>query len=190
MTTTFDRPPAEQHATATGPRECPRHEQLRRPRRRYRAIAAVAGAALAVAVLLTGVLGAGAGSPDAPARPAPGPAEPAVGDGSGAVAAPPPAEADERARVQLLNGVGAPGVAEAVAGLLPEGEFRVVVAGNAPEFGVRETRLLVYDDDPASLDTAERLREVLGAGTISVSRQPQSVVDVTVIIGRDVRGVS
>lgn len=88
-------------------------------------------------------------------------------------------------RAQVLNGVGSPGVGQRVDELLPE-DVRIVRSGNASTFDHTETRLLVYEEDPAVLAAAERVRDALGAGTIQVSRQPQSIVDLTIVVGADV----
>ena len=89
-----------------------------------------------------------------------------------------------RARVQLLNGVGAPGLVAAADRRLG-GAFRTVAWGNARRFGERRTEIVVYDR--SSLAAARRVRELLGVGTILISRQPQSVVDLTVVLGTDFR---
>lgn len=89
----------------------------------------------------------------------------------------------EPLRVEVLNGVGTPGVGQAVHRRLGGGRFRIVVTDNARSFDFAETRILVYDR--ARLADARRLRALLGVGTISVSRRPQSVVDLTVVVGAD-----
>lgn len=89
----------------------------------------------------------------------------------------------EPLRVEVLNGVGTPGVGQAVHRRLEGGRFRIVVTDNARSFDFAETQILVYDR--ARLADARRLRALLGVGTISVSRRPQSVVDLTVVVGAD-----
>jgi hypothetical protein len=89
----------------------------------------------------------------------------------------------EPLRVEVLNGVGTPGVGQAVHRRLEGGSFRIVVTDNARSFDFADTRILVYDR--ARLADARRLRALLGVGTISVSRRPQSVVDLTVVVGAD-----
>ncbi|MGI8874633.1 MAG: LCP family protein [Egibacteraceae bacterium] len=100
----------------------------------------------------------------------------------------------EVVRVQVLNGVGAPGVGQEVdarlGGESPGGDdfagsFRIVRTDNADSFDYRLTRIVIYDERPHSHAAAERVRQVLGVGTIQVSRQPQSVVDLTIVVGAD-----
>lgn len=88
-------------------------------------------------------------------------------------------------RVQILNGVGVPGLAQWVDRVLEGSEFRVVLTENAPNFDYERTQIVVYGEDAATLAAARRVREVLGLGSISISRQPQSVVDLTIIVGAD-----
>jgi polyisoprenyl-teichoic acid--peptidoglycan teichoic acid transferase len=88
-------------------------------------------------------------------------------------------------RVQVLNGVGVPGIGEQVDRRLGGGGFRIVLTDNARDFDFTETRILVYDESSRSMAAAERVRERLGVGTIQVSRQPQSVVDLTIVVGAD-----
>jgi LCP family protein required for cell wall assembly len=88
-------------------------------------------------------------------------------------------------RVQVLNGVGLPGVGQHVDRKLGGGSFRIVLTDNARSFDFTETRILVYDESTRSMEAARRVQERLGVGTIQVSRQPQSVVDVTIVVGSD-----
>lgn len=88
-------------------------------------------------------------------------------------------------RVQVLNGVGVPGVGQEVDARLGEGDFRIVRTDNARNFDFADTRILLYEESPRILAAAEQVRELLGVGTIQVSRQPQSVVDLTIVIGAD-----
>lgn len=90
-------------------------------------------------------------------------------------------------RVQVLNGVGTPGIGQAVEQRLGGGRTRIVASGNAPSFSEDTTRIVIYDDSDRSRSTAEWVHQRLGVGTIQVSRQPQSVVDVTIVVGADFR---
>lgn len=88
-------------------------------------------------------------------------------------------------RVQILNGNGVPGVGQDVAkALIPKG-FRVVLDANAKSFDYEVTQIVVYSDSKETLAIAEEVREALGTGEILISRQPQSVVDVTIVVGKD-----
>ena len=87
-------------------------------------------------------------------------------------------------RVQVLNGVGVPGIGQMVDARLPS-DARITLTGNASSFDFEQTRILVYSEDAEALDVAERVQDALGVGTIQVSRQPQSVVDLTIVVGED-----
>lgn len=89
----------------------------------------------------------------------------------------------ESLRVEVLNGVGTPGIGQAVHRRLNGQGFRIVRTDNAANFDFADTQILVYDE--SRLPHARRLRDLLGVGTISVSRRPQSVVDVTLVVGAD-----
>ena len=88
-------------------------------------------------------------------------------------------------RLQVLNGVGRPGVGRDVAEALDGLGFRIVLSENARSFDFATTQIIIYDETPASHTAAERVRHALGVGTILVSRQPQSVVDLTIVVGAD-----
>ena len=88
-------------------------------------------------------------------------------------------------RIQVLNGVGTPGIGQEVDARLEGTGVRIVLTDNARSFDFAETIILVYREDQRSLDAAELVQERLGVGTIQVSRQPQSVVDLTVVVGAD-----
>lgn len=90
-----------------------------------------------------------------------------------------------RVRVQILNGVGTPGIGREVDRLLDGEPVRVVRSDNAKDFDQEATRILIYGDDPAIRAAAEQVRARLGVGTIELSRQPQSVVDLTIVVGGD-----
>lgn len=90
-----------------------------------------------------------------------------------------------RMAVQILNGNARPGIGQDVADALADGRYRIVLTGNADRFTYRETRILIYSDDPADLAAAQDITERLGVGVIERSGTPQSVVDVTIIVGAD-----
>ena len=90
--------------------------------------------------------------------------------------------AAERPRVQVLNGTGALGVADAVRDKLGPG-FDVRLTGNASRFDYERTEVVFYDRGRQA--TAERVRQALGVGTLVLSRTPLDVVDVTIIVGKD-----
>ena len=91
----------------------------------------------------------------------------------------------EAVRVQVLNGIGVPGVGQMVDRRLERGAFRIVLSDNARSFDFERTQIIIYDEGERSLAAARRVQELLGVGTIQVSRQPQSVVDLTLVVGAD-----
>jgi hypothetical protein len=89
-------------------------------------------------------------------------------------------------RLVVLNGVGTPGIGEEVARVLvPEG-FRLVSSGNANTFDLEVTQIIA--SSRGDLEAAERARELLGAGEISLGNQPTGLADVIVVVGRDFGG--
>ncbi len=93
----------------------------------------------------------------------------------------------EAVRVEVLNGVGTPGIGQAVDRRLEGAGFRIVASDNARSFDFVDTRIVVYDSDDRWMAAAQRVRERLGVGSIQLSRQPQSVVDITIVVGADFR---
>ncbi|HUH07049.1 MAG TPA: LCP family protein [Egibacteraceae bacterium] len=88
-------------------------------------------------------------------------------------------------RVQVLNGVGTPAAGQVVDAKLQGSGFRIILNDNADSFDYDDTLIIIYREDEAALAAAERVQELLGVGTIRVSRQPQSVVDLTIVVGSD-----
>jgi hypothetical protein len=93
--------------------------------------------------------------------------------------------AEEAVPVIVLNGNGVPGIGEAVAEKLLPGGFRVAVAQHAPDFDHPETLIVVGSPDDVAL--AERVRDLLGVGSVSVS-VGSGIAPVTVVIGKDFTG--
>ena len=92
------------------------------------------------------------------------------------------AAAGPRPRVQILNGTGAVGLADAVRSKLGAG-FDVRLTGNAGRFDHDSTEVVYYDRNKEAM--ARRVRDALGLGTLVFSRNPLDVVDVTIIVGKD-----
>jgi anionic cell wall polymer biosynthesis LytR-Cps2A-Psr (LCP) family protein len=88
-------------------------------------------------------------------------------------------------RVEILNGNGTPGLGEGIANILVPQGFRIVLNQNANKFSYEVTQIVVYSDSKSALATAAELKKLLGVGEVLVSRQPQSIVDVTIVVGRD-----
>lgn len=89
----------------------------------------------------------------------------------------------ERIRVRILNGAGAPGVAQDVQPLLVDVGAQVTLSGNADRFDYETTQVVYYEDD--RLDDARAIVEALGVGEVVKSLNELAVVDVTVVVGAD-----
>lgn len=90
---------------------------------------------------------------------------------------------EEPTPVLVLNGVGTPGVGQSVAELLvPEG-FRIVASENARSFDHARTEIVVSDPDLEP--KGERVRNLLGVGTVIVGGQRSGLADITIVVGRD-----
>jgi len=55
--------------------------------------------------------------------------------------------------------------------------------GNASSFGFRRTRIVVYRE--ADVPVAQRIRALLRVGQIEIALTRQTIVDVTIVVGRD-----
>jgi polyisoprenyl-teichoic acid--peptidoglycan teichoic acid transferase len=87
--------------------------------------------------------------------------------------------------VQILNGNGVPGIGQAVGDrLVPKG-FRIVLNQNARRFDYATTQIVVYSDSSKARALGDEIRAALGVGEVVVSRQSQSLVDVTIVVGKD-----
>ena len=86
-------------------------------------------------------------------------------------------------RVQILNGNGEPEIGLAVADLLVPAGFRIADTGNASSFGFKTTRIVVYREE--DIDIAQKIRALLKLGQIEIGRTRQTIVDVTIVVGRD-----
>jgi hypothetical protein len=93
--------------------------------------------------------------------------------------------AEEAVPVIVLNGNGVPGIGEAVAERLLPGGFRIAVSQNASDFDHPETLIVV--GSPDDVGSAERVRDLLGVGSVSVS-VGSGIAPVTVVIGKDFIG--
>ncbi len=93
--------------------------------------------------------------------------------------------AEEAVPVIVLNGNGVPGIGEAVAERLLPGGFRVAVSQNASDFDHPETLIVVGSPDDVAL--AERVRDLLGVGSVYVS-VGSGIAPVTIVVGKDFAG--
>lgn len=87
-----------------------------------------------------------------------------------------------RPRVEILNGTGGIGVAQAVTARLLPGGVEVVITGNADRFDYAQT--VVFYDDAKDRAIAERIVAVLGVGKLQ-RRRPVASASVSVIVGTD-----
>ena len=88
-----------------------------------------------------------------------------------------------RPRVELLNGVGTPGLVQQAADLVVPAGGEVKLSGNTARFGETTTRVVYYRD--RDREAAEHLARVLGAGQVARGATALTVVDITIVIGRD-----
>lgn len=85
-------------------------------------------------------------------------------------------------RVIVYNGAGIPGIAGEAAQELIRNGMRVVDTKNADRFDYKESLIVVQD---GVLENGQRVRDVLGVGTIVDQPSEQDVADIIVIIGAD-----
>ncbi len=88
-----------------------------------------------------------------------------------------------RPRLKVLDGTGDLSDAEGPAIVLAAGGGQVDIIGNAPSFGADTTSITYFD--PAQREAAERMRAALGVGEVVESKQTNSALDLTVMIGAD-----
>lgn len=85
--------------------------------------------------------------------------------------------------VQVLNGAGIPELAGAVRNKIqPNSRVDVVEVGNADRYNYETTRIIARSDNPES---ADHVRSLLGTGSIESNPSDKLLVDVTVIVGKD-----
>jgi hypothetical protein len=88
-------------------------------------------------------------------------------------------------RLVVLNGVGEPGIGEEVARILIPNGFRLMSSENANRFDYQVTKIVAASEE--DIPSAERARDLLGAGQILLGAQPL-LADVIVVVGRDFAG--
>ena len=98
--------------------------------------------------------------------------------------------AGEEIRVQILNGNGDPGSAQAVAERLVGEGYKVVLSGNANRLDYETTQIVIYESTPEAQAAGERAAELLGVGNLQVSVNQQGIVDVTIVVGKDFVGAT
>ncbi len=87
-------------------------------------------------------------------------------------------------QIEVLNGCGIPGIANAYTGVLRSNGFDVVETGNFDHFNLEKTIVISRS---GVLDNAKRVASALGVEPIHVIREesPDYFLDVTVVIGHD-----
>jgi hypothetical protein len=98
----------------------------------------------------------------------------------------PPGVREGGNRVLVLNGVGTPGLGEAVRAKIVPAGFVFVDSRNAPTFGYAQTQVFVPEATPEAQALGERVAKALGVPATSVARQDfGTVADVVVLVGAD-----
>ncbi|HWH29830.1 MAG TPA: LCP family protein [Mycobacteriales bacterium] len=88
-------------------------------------------------------------------------------------------------RVLVLNGVGTPGLGEAVRAKLVDADFVFVASRNAERFGYETTQVLVPEATPEAQQLGERIAEALGVAPDVRQADLGTIADAVVIIGAD-----
>jgi hypothetical protein len=89
----------------------------------------------------------------------------------------------KRPRIEILNGVGTVGLAQAVSRLVVPIGGDVRLTGNVPDFGVTETQVIYYRD--ADRRAAEKFLKAIGVGSLRRADREVGIADVTIIVGPD-----
>ncbi|HEV2685516.1 MAG TPA: LCP family protein [Actinomycetota bacterium] len=90
-----------------------------------------------------------------------------------------------RPKVELRNGNGTPELGQRAAALLVPAGLRIEVTGNAPTFKYPSTRIIIYGNDAAGLALGQEIHNLLGVGSIEVGTRAETIVNVTVVLGKD-----
>lgn len=87
-------------------------------------------------------------------------------------------------QIEVLNGCGIPGIANAYTEVLRSNGFDVVETGNFDHFNLEKTIVISRS---GVLDNAKRVASALGVEPVHVIREesPDYFLDVTVVIGHD-----
>lgn len=98
----------------------------------------------------------------------------------------PPGVREGGNRVLVLNGVGTPGLGEAVRKKLVPAGFVFVDSRNAPSFGYETTQIFVAEATPEAQALGERVAKAMGVSPAGVVTQEfGTVADVVVVVGAD-----
>jgi hypothetical protein len=88
-------------------------------------------------------------------------------------------------RVLVLNGVGTPGLGEAVRARLVANDFVFVASRNAESFGYQTTQILVPQSTPEAQALGEQVADALGVAPDVRQADLGSLADVVVVVGAD-----
>ena len=92
---------------------------------------------------------------------------------------------EPRPRVEVLNGNGRIGTTGPIAALLVDKGYRIVKTDNADRDDYAETRVIAQGREQQQ--NAIDVQRILGSGEVLVEvRQPSGIVDLTIIVGRDI----
>ena len=102
-------------------------------------------------------------------------------------------EAERTVDVVILNGVGTPGIAAELSDTLGEQvfesgkkKFSILEVGNADNFNYASTQIIVYSSgESAVMNSANELKEILGAGDITTGEDEIASSDIVIILGAD-----
>ena len=92
----------------------------------------------------------------------------------------------DRPRIRVFDGTGRLGHGLAAAHNLALAGAQIDSIGNASSFHVAHTQLIVASEQERA--AAEKLREVLGVGTVVVDGGADDTIDITVVLGADAIG--
>jgi hypothetical protein len=88
-------------------------------------------------------------------------------------------------RVLVLNGVGTPGLGDAVRSKLVAADFVFVASRNADRFGYETTQILVPEATPEAQALGERVAAALGVQPDVRQAELGTIADVVVVVGAD-----
>ncbi len=88
-----------------------------------------------------------------------------------------------RPRVEVLNGTGSLGVAQAVADKVVPAGGKITLTENIQGFGQNVTEVVYFQD--RWRDGAQRLLDAMGCGSLRKARKDLGISDVTIVVGSD-----
>ena len=88
-------------------------------------------------------------------------------------------------QIQILNGSGKSGMADVFRDFLGAYGFDIIEFGNARAWNYEKTLVIARSSSPSSDRIARDLAKVLGTDRVVHLQEPSSLVEATVIIGKD-----